>query len=129
MTRQIPRELFEEIAQRAYDSLPSFFKRKIENVQIVVEDYPSDDALLRSKASRLNLLGLYQGVPLLHRGTSYGMYPVAPDKITLYQKNIERVCRNEAEIEHRIVEVLFHELGHYFGMNEQEVRRALKAYE
>jgi len=129
MKGEITRELFEEIAQRAYDSLPAFFKRKIENVQIVVEDYPSEDALSRSKASRSNLLGLYQGVPLPHRGTSYGMYPVAPDKITLYQKNIERVCRDEQEIERRIVEVLFHELGHYFGMDEQAVRRALKDFE
>ncbi len=129
MTRGIPREQFEEIAQRAYDSLPAFFKHRIENVQIVVEDYPSDDALSRSRASCDNLLGLYQGVPLPHRGTSYGMYAVAPDKITLYQRNIERVCRDEEEIERRIVEVLFHELGHYFGMNEQEVRRALKDFE
>lgn len=123
------REQFEEIAQRAFDSLPAYFKHKVENVQIVVEDDPSDDALSRSKASRHNLLGLYQGVPLPHRGTSYGMYPVAPDKITLYQKNIEAVCGNQKEMERRIVEVLFHELGHYFGMNEQQVRQALKDFE
>jgi predicted Zn-dependent protease with MMP-like domain len=125
----VTREQFEEIAQRAFDSLPEFFKRKVENVQIAVEDLPSDDALSRSKASRHTLLGLYQGVPLPHRGTSYGMYAVAPDKITLYQENIEAVCRNEKEMEKRIVEVLFHELGHYFGMNEQQVRRALEDFE
>jgi predicted Zn-dependent protease with MMP-like domain len=57
------------------------------------------------------------------------MYPVGPDKITLYQKNIESVCGSEEEIEHRIVEVLFHEIGHYFGMNEREVREAMKGFE
>jgi predicted Zn-dependent protease with MMP-like domain len=74
----VTREQFEEIAQHAFDSLPDSFKHKVENVQIVVEDYPSDDALSRTRAGKYNLLGLYQGVPLPHRGTSYGMYPVAP---------------------------------------------------
>lgn len=122
-------EQFEEIAERAFESLPDAFRHRVENVQIVVEDFPSDDAMVRTKAGRRNLLGLYQGVPLPHRGTSYGMYPVGPDKITLYQKNIESVCSSEEEIEHRIVEVLFHELGHYFGMNEREVREAMKKFE
>jgi predicted Zn-dependent protease with MMP-like domain len=57
------------------------------------------------------------------------MYPVGPDKITLYKENIERICSNEQEIERRIVEVLFHELGHYFGMSEREVRDALRDFE
>jgi len=125
----VTREQFEEIAQRAFDSLPEYFKRKIENVQIVVEDFPSDDALGRSKAGRHDLLGLYQGVPLKLRGAWYGMYPVTPDKITLYQRNIERQCRREEEVERRIIEVLFHELGHYFGMSEKEVRQALRDFE
>lgn len=123
------REYFEEIAQRAFDSLPEAFRGRVENVQIVVEDYPSSDALDRTRAGKYSLLGLYQGVPLPHRGTSYGMYPVGPDKITLYQKNIEHVCQTDAEVEHRIVEVLFHEIGHYFGMNEEQIREAMKDFE
>lgn len=123
------REQFEEIAQHAFDSLPETFKRKVENVQIVVEDYPSGDALAQTRGGKHGLLGLYQGVPLLHRGTSYGMYPVGPDKITLYQENIERVCSTNDEVEHRIVEVLFHELGHHFGMNEKEIREAMRKFE
>ena len=123
------REQFEEIAQHAFDSLPIAFKHKIENVQIVIEDYPSDAALSRSRAAKRSLLGLYQGVPLPHRGSSYGMYPVGPDKITLYQKNIEGVTSTPEELERRIVEVLFHELGHYFGMNEREVREAMRDFE
>jgi predicted Zn-dependent protease with MMP-like domain len=123
------REHFEEIAQHAFDSLPPNFRERVENVQIVIEDYPSQDALERTRAGRYNLLGLYQGVPLPHRGTSYGMYPVGPDKITLYQKNIEAVCKSDVEIEHRIVEVLFHEIGHYFGMNEEQIREAMKDFE
>jgi len=125
----VTRERFEEIAEHAFESLPDAFKNRVENVQIVVEDYPSSDALARGRAGKKSLLGLYQVVPLPHRGTSYGMFPVGPDKITLYQKNIESVCRTDEEIEHRIIEVLFHELGHYFGMNEREVREAMKDFE
>jgi predicted Zn-dependent protease with MMP-like domain len=125
----VTKERFEEIAEHAFESLPDAFKKRVENVQIVVEDFPSTDARERTKAGKHNLLGLYQGVPLPHRGTSYGMYPVGPDKITLYQENIESVCKSDEEIEHRIVEVLFHEIGHYFGMNEREVREAMKKFE
>jgi predicted Zn-dependent protease with MMP-like domain len=125
----VTRERFEEVAQHAFDSLPEKFRHNVENVQIVVEDYPSSDARARTRSSKHGLLGLYQGVPLPHRGTSYGMYPVGPDKITLYQDNIESTCTSEEQIERRIVEVLFHELGHYFGMSEREVRDALKDFE
>ncbi len=124
----LTRERFEHIAQEAFDSLPHDFRDRVENVHIVVEDYPSDDALGRVKSDRYSLLGLYQGIPLIHRGQWYGMSPTLPDKISLYQKNIEAVCRDEEETELRIREVLFHELGHYFGMNEAQVRSAMKRF-
>ena len=120
---------FEEIAQAAFDSLPEEFRSRIDNVHIVVEDYPSDDVLQNMKGGRNSLLGLYQGTPLPHRNTWYGTAPTGPDKITLYQKNIEAVCRNEAEVELRILEVLYHEIGHYFGMNEREIRAAMKHFQ
>lgn len=122
------RERFEEIAQEAYDSLPADFLDRVDNVQIVVEDYPSDDALDRVRATKYSLLGLYQGIPLTHRGQWYGMSATVPDKISLYQKNIEAVCRDDEEIEARIREVLFHELGHYFGMDERQIRSAMKRF-
>jgi len=119
---------FEEVAQEAFEQLPEQFTSRVDNVRIVVEDYPSDDALERSHASRTTLLGLYQGIPLPHRGSWYGTYPAIPDKITLYRKNIEAVCRNDEEIRAQIRGVLYHELGHYFGMSEMEIRRAMRAY-
>ena len=122
------RDRFAEIAQAAFDSLPAEFKDRVENVHIEIEDYPSDDALGRVKADRTSLLGLYQGIPLTHRGQWYGMSPTAPDTISLYQKNIESVCTTEEETELRIREVLFHELGHYFGMNESQIRNAMKRF-
>jgi predicted Zn-dependent protease with MMP-like domain len=122
------REHFEEIAQTAFDSLPEQFRNNIENVHIVVEDYPPDELIDRERYGKYSLLGLYQGIPLTKRGTWYGASPTAPDKISLYQKNIEASCREEREIQRRIVEVLFHEIGHYFGMNESQIRQAMKNF-
>jgi predicted Zn-dependent protease with MMP-like domain len=122
------REVFEEIAERAFQALPTKFRDSIENVEIVVEDEPSSNPQLTRYGVSGNemLLGLYHGVPLTKRGTWYGMTPTLPDRITLFKKNIEAVCRTEEQVEAKIYEVLFHEIGHYFGMNEQEIRAAMR---
>lgn len=121
----IERSLFEHIVQETFDRLPPQFREVIENVGVVVEDYPSEDIVhsLRLRSKR-ELLGLYQGVPLPKRGSWYGMTPIVPDKISLYQKNIEEHCTTEAQIIDKIFEVLIHEIGHYFGMSEEEIRSA-----
>ena len=119
------RSVFEQLVQQTFDRLPVQFKEVIENVGVMVEDYPSEELVqsLRLR-SRDDLLGLYQGVPLPARGTWYGMTPVAPDKISLYQKNIEAHCATQEQIVDKIYEVLVHEIGHYFGMSEEEIRSA-----
>ncbi len=118
-------EEFERIAEEAYAALPEPFKTRIENVRIVVEDYPREDQLSKvGAASRYQLLGLYQGVPLNHRLTGYGMYPTVPDTITLFKRNIESAAGNDSRIRERIREVLIHEIAHYFGMTEEEIRKA-----
>jgi len=122
------REEFETIAQKAFESLPPAFKDRVDNVQIVVEDYPSEEIRRSVNAGKFSLLGLYQGIPLPHRNTWYGTSPTVPDTIYLFQKNIEAQSRNAEELRRRIMEVLFHELGHYFGMNEKEVRSALRNF-
>lgn len=124
----LSQEEFEEIAQQAFDSLPDSITHEIDNVHIVVEDYPPPDVIQRRGTDRYSLLGLYEGVPLTHRGTWYGASPIPPDKISLYKRNIESVCRSREEVERRITEVLFHEIGHHFGMSEDEVREALKDF-
>jgi predicted Zn-dependent protease with MMP-like domain len=122
------RERFEEIAQKAFDTLPDQFRQSIDNVHIVVEDYPPDELMERERFGKFSLLGLYQGIPLTRRGSWYGASPTVPDKISLYQRNIEASCRDEEEMHKRIVEVLFHEIGHYFGMNETRIRNAMKNF-
>jgi predicted Zn-dependent protease with MMP-like domain len=116
---------FERLVEESFELLPEKFRNAIENVGVVVEQYPSDELVgsmhLRSKR---DLLGLYQGIPLTKRGMWYGMSPVTPDRISLYQANIEAVCRTEGELKAKVAEVLIHEIGHYFGMNEKEIRDA-----
>ena len=116
-------EDFMSLVEKAFDHLPEQFREVIENVGISVEDLPSAEIVAKMKLrSKHDLLGLYQGVPLPSRGTWYGMAPVIPDKIYLYKQNIEREGKGREE--EMIREVLIHEIGHYFGMSEEEIRSA-----
>jgi len=103
---------------QALRDLPGEFRRRLENVEILVEDWPPPSR--RGGGRRSSLLGLYHGYPLKERGTWYGN--VLPDQITIYQGPIERYCRNEAEMREQVREVLLHEIGHYFGLEEEELR-------
>lgn len=119
------RELFEKVVEEVFDSLPAQFHATIDNVHIVVEDLP-DVRVNARKGIRSGgmLLGLYEGIPLTRRGVDYGMYPVVPDRITLFRKNIEAIARDDHELRAKVREVLIHEIGHYYGMSETEIRRA-----
>ena len=116
---------FEAIAEEEFASLPAGFLSRLENVHVVVEE--KESRRVRSKAGVRSgglLLGLYEGVPLDKRGTDYGMYPVLPDRITLYQRNIESVSETPDEIRKVIRDTLIHEIAHHFGMSEREIRDA-----
>jgi predicted Zn-dependent protease with MMP-like domain len=109
------RERFAELVREALDDLPSEFRSKMRNIEVVVEEEP---------IVQESLLGLYQGVPFRHRGIWYGN--VLPDKITLFKRNIERVSRTEEEVRDWVHKVLIHEIGHYFGFSEADLRRLSK---
>jgi predicted Zn-dependent protease with MMP-like domain len=116
---------FEEIVNHTFEHLPDMFKQNIDNVQFNIEDYPTAEQVSKIKLrSKYSLLGLYEGIPLNHRGTWYGSSPTLPDRITLFQKNIESYSETETEITDKVREVLIHEIGHYFGMTEEEIRNA-----
>lgn len=117
----IPRSQFEEIVRQAWLRIPKRFRREIQNLAIVVEEEPSR-SLLRSSGVPPGdtLLGLYQGIPLAQRGLGYGM--VLPDKISLFQGPIEREARDEDDLPRVVYETLWHEVAHYFGMSERQVR-------
>ena len=111
---------FEELALAAVEALPQEFRDLLENVDIVVADLPSPEQ--RRKAGRgHSLLGLYEGVPLTGRGVHYQL--VIPDKITLFQNNIEAACTTPEEIPAKIEGVVRHEIAHHFGMTDEELKR------
>jgi len=118
---KLTRKEFEEIVVSALKRLPKFFRKKMKNVDVVVEDRASRELLSEmGLRSPFELLGLYQGVPLDRRGFYYGN--VLPDKITLFQIPIESMCQTKEELEERVREVVIHEVGHYFGLDDKKLR-------
>jgi predicted Zn-dependent protease with MMP-like domain len=114
------REDFINVAEEALDSLPEEFRSRIQNVAILVEDFPSNQRPPKQGRHRRLLLGIFHGVPATKR--SVFNLPTGPDHIVLYQKNIEAVCSSETEVRHQIRQTLIHELGHYFGMTEEQLK-------
>ena len=111
------RQRFEWLVVRAVESLPEEFCDRLENIDVVVEDWPSDSQLTELGMGRgQTLLGLYQGVPLTRRSARYGMVP--PDKITIFQRPIEAKCRDDAQVTAEIRRVVLHEIAHHFGIGD-----------
>lgn len=105
----------------ALDSLPERFSRLIENVAISVEEEPNDEDLASLDDSDdldSELLGIYRGVALTDR--SHDM-PLLPDEIAVFRGPINRVARSRQEAVEEIRETIVHELGHYFGVDEEEL--------
>lgn len=116
------RERFEWLVAKAVDSLPDEFRDRLENIDVVVADQPTPHQLANlGKRRGETLLGLYEGVPLTKRSGHYGL--VAPDKVTIFQKPIESICRNDAEIINRIQRVVLHEIAHHFGISDDRLRQ------
>jgi predicted Zn-dependent protease with MMP-like domain len=113
---------FEELISEAINDLPENFKEKMENIAIAIEDLPSQELLIEMKIkSPYGLLGLYRGVPYPRRGIWYRN--VLPDKIIIFKKPIEVRCRNREDIKESVRRVVIHEIGHYFGLNEADLRK------
>jgi predicted Zn-dependent protease with MMP-like domain len=107
------REEFVNVAEETLDSLPEEFRSRIQNVAILVEDYPPKQSRSQPGQPRRLLLGIFHGMPATKR--SVFNLPTGPDHIVLYQKNIEAVCSNEAEVRHQVRQTLIHELGTILG--------------
>ncbi len=118
-------EEFAQLVTRAVEDLPQEFLTRLDNVDVVVEEYPTLARLRKSGLSRgETLLGLYEGVPQTKRGSHYGM--VLPDKITIFQKPIEANCRSGAELYAEVSRVLKHEIAHHFGISDARLREIEK---
>jgi len=122
------REQFRALVEEAIDTIPPRFARQVRNVAIVIEDEASPELLREMEMSPDDgLLGLYQGTPLTERQWGHGN--ALPDRITLFQRTIEDDSEgDEDEIVVAIGETLIHELGHYFGLSEEEIEEIEERY-
>lgn len=103
-------EEFEKLVQEALMEMPERIRRKMDNVEIVIE----------KSSPRSSLLGLYQGVPKTAWGRGFGMR--MPDKITIFQEPLERIAKNPEELKRIVRDVVWHEVAHHFGFSEKGVR-------
>jgi predicted Zn-dependent protease with MMP-like domain len=122
------RERFRALVAEAIDTIPRRFAQEVKNLAIVVEDEPSAELLAEMEMGPDDVLfGLYQGTPLPERRWDYGN--TLPDCITLFQAVIEQECEGDEDcVVMEIGDTLIHELGHYFGMSEDEIMEIEERY-
>ena len=118
---KVTQQKFIELVLQSYEKLPLQIKEVLGNVDVVVEPWPAlDDCRGIGVRGRNGLMGLYSGIPLTDRG-SY--LPVMPDKITIFQRPIERVSGSLVAMVREVELTLLHEVGHYLGMSEADLNR------
>lgn len=116
---RISRDRFEQIVEEALRAVPLELRRAVDNLEIAVEDWPTEEQLTSvDLAESDSLFGLYEGVPLPARGIEP---PLLPDRITLFQGPLEAACDTEEELREEIRRTLVHELAHYFGFDEDRL--------
>lgn len=123
----IPRHEFEQLVAEALDQLPPYFQERMNNVEVLVQQWPSpSDMKSGGVGARHHLLGLYHGVPLTARTQGYNLVP--PDTITLFQRPIELIAGEDPEaIRTQVRHTVIHELAHHFGISDERLRE-LGAY-
>ena len=108
------KEKFENLITQAVEALPENIRSKLSNVEIVMEEGDSPNN---------SLFGLYHGISQIHRGSTYGMGGVLPDKITIYKGTIEKFAGDPSNIPSLVRRVVWHEIGHHFGFDEAGIRK------
>lgn len=118
---------FDKYVKLALRQLPKEFSDKLDNVEIFVEEYPTwqQEEKFNLRQEHRTLLGLYEGIPQTRRG-NYGIGPTVPDKITLFRFPILSHAKSEQHLVQLIKDTLFHEIGHHFGMSEEQLAKAQK---
>ncbi len=117
--------LFELFVKEGLESIPVKFRKELNNLNIVIEDYPNPHQLKKlNLRPGHSLYGLYEGIPQVKRGSNYG--GVLPDKITIFRIPIVRACKTVEDVRDLVIDTVWHEIGHHFGLNEEEVRAAEK---
>jgi predicted Zn-dependent protease with MMP-like domain len=119
-------EEFQQLVSDAYGLIPDQFRTRMENIAVTVESEPGADQLARARVPRGGtLFGLYEGRPLTVRSVfdSFAM----PDRITIFQGPHERAAHSREHLAKLVEDTIWHEVAHYFGMNESQVRAAERA--
>jgi predicted Zn-dependent protease with MMP-like domain len=115
------RREFERLVADALDGLPAEFRARLDNIAIVVEEWPeADGASGPDSVDSSMLLGLYQGTPLGERSAGYHL--VTPDRITIYRGPILAMCKSRADVLREVRDTVIHEVGHFFGLGDDELR-------
>jgi predicted Zn-dependent protease with MMP-like domain len=123
----VQRKRFEQLVAEAIELIPPRFRREMKNIAVVVEDEPSEELLEEMEIEPPDsLYGLYQGTPLPERTWGYGN--TLPDRVTLFKTVIEEDCETEDDVRGCIAETLIHEVGHYFGLSEEEIEEIEERY-
>jgi predicted Zn-dependent protease with MMP-like domain len=112
-------EQFDALISRAMDELPQEYIKGLNNVAIVMADEPSAEQVKKMKLQGKLLLGLYEGVPLTHRGS--GWSGMLPDKITLFKNQILMIVHDERSLFEQIKRTLWHEIAHYYGLDHDRM--------
>lgn len=111
---------FRQLVREAVAELPPALLERVHNVAIVIERRPTArDRKAAGLGPGRTLLGLYHGIPLTQRGEYYNLVP--PDKISIYQEPIEEFCRDDDEVREQVRKTVLHELGHYFGIDDDRL--------
>jgi predicted Zn-dependent protease with MMP-like domain len=109
---------FERVVAEALDSLPQRFADLVENVTVTVEEEPAADDVDETDDDDVELLGIYRGVALTER--TYGD-PLLPDEIVIFRGPVNRIARSRSDAVEQVRQTVMHELGHYFGLNDEEM--------
>ncbi len=123
MAYRVKESDFRAYAARALDALPAEFRSRMENVVVVVEDYPSEEDAEGAGVPRDELLGLFHGLSRLEQDWSNIAPGHLPERVVLYKRNIEAACSTEEELAEEIRLTVLHEVGHYFGLSEEEIEK------
>ena len=112
---------FEQLVEEALKDLPKEFVERLDNITIIVQDFAAPDQLAKVNLSNPHhLLGLYEGIALTNRPLGYA--GAMPDRISIFRVPIEEMSRDDEAIKAQVRQTVMHELGHYFGMSERELR-------
>jgi predicted Zn-dependent protease with MMP-like domain len=123
MAYRISREQFDRLVEEALRKVPKRYLRHFTNVRVVVEDFPNQEDAGLAGVPGNELLGLFAGASYPQKGGFFDIPAPFPDSIILYQKNIEAICNSQDQLLEEIRLTLVHEVGHYFGMSEDDLRQ------